>query len=215
MRIKEEIFQTLHAVPFVCGPIENNTFALYEEESKDCIVIDPSFSFDRVLDHIQMLGYQPREYWLTHGHYDHFVGTAYEESRETGTESLLHPLDEILFDEGINSLKKAFPLITKSPRPRMNLYDGMALNVGKYAFEVLHTPGHAPGHCCFYCKEAGWLFSGDLIFYHSYGRTDLTGGNENTLMQSIRSRILTLPQETLIMPGHEDFTTVRDERVFY
>ena len=93
--------------------------------------------------------------------------------------------------------------------------NGMILNVGKYEFEVLFTPGHAPGHCCFYCREAGWLFSGDLVFWHSYGRTDLTGGNEETLMQSIRERILTLPEDTLILPGHENYTTVKDEKIFY
>lgn len=215
MRVQEIHFEKLHAVPFICGPIENNTFALYEEESKDCVIIDPSFSFDRVLAHVKELGYQPREYWLTHGHYDHFVGTGYPASRELGIEARMHPLDKILFNEGVATLRRVIPNIKDYPEPRMDLSDGTILNVGKYTFEVLFTPGHAPGHCCFYCKEAGWLFSGDLVFFHSYGRTDLTGGDEATLMRSIRERILTLPEETLILPGHEDYTTVRDEKVFY
>ena len=215
MNVREVSFETLHAVPYICGPIDNNTYALIDEESKDCVIIDPSFSFARVLRHVRELGYQPREYWLTHGHYDHFVGTAYPESLALGIEARMHPLDEPLFYEGIKSLKNSFPVIQNSPKPRMDLADGMELKVGKYIFEVLFTPGHAPGHCCFYCSQAGWLFSGDLVFWHSYGRTDLTGGDEATLMRSIRERILTLPEETLIFPGHEDYTTVKDEKIFY
>ena len=215
MRIQEVTFGTLHAVPFICGPIANNTYALCDEESRDCVVIDPSFAFDRVLSRLGELGYQPREYWLTHGHYDHFAGTAYPESLDLKIEARMHPLDEPLFYEGIETLRYHFPFIKNSPKPKMDLTGGMMLNVGKYSFEVLFTPGHAPGHCCFYCKEAGWLFSGDLVFWHSYGRTDLTGGDEKTLMRSIRESVLTLPEDTLIFPGHEAYTTVKGEKIFY
>ena len=215
MIVQEVIFETLHALPFICGPISNNTYALYDEESKDCVIIDPSFSFDRVLEKVKALGYEPREYWLTHAHWDHFVGTAYPESINSGIQARVHPRDEILFDEGIRSMRWQIPFIGNSPRPVTDLTDGQELHVGKYIFQVLLTPGHAPGHCCFYCAQAGWLFSGDLVFFQSYGRTDLTGGSLPTLMKSIRERVLTLPDDTLILPGHEDYTFVRDEKVFY
>ena len=215
MIVQEVIFETLHALPFICGPIANNTYALYDEESKDCVIIDPSFSFDRVLEKVKSLGYEPREYWLTHAHWDHFVGTAYPESINSGIQAHVHLLDEILFDEGIRSMKRQIPFIGNSPRPVTDLADRQELHVGKYVFRVLLTPGHAPGHCCFYCEQAGWLFSGDLVFFHSYGRTDLTGGSLPILMKSIRERVLTLPDDTLILPGHEDYTFVRDEKVFY
>ena len=215
MIVQEVIFETLHALPFICGPIANNTYALYDEESKDCVIIDPSFSFDRVLEKVKSLGYEPREYWLTHAHWDHFVGTAYPESITSGIQARVHPQDEILFDEGIRSMKRQIPFIGNSPRPVTDLADLQELHVGKYVFQTLLTPGHAPGHCCFYCEQAGWLFSGDLVFFHSYGRTDLTGGSLPTLMKSIRERVLTLPDDTLILPGHEDYTFVRDEKVFY
>ena len=215
MIVQEVIFETLHALPFICGPIANNTYVLYDEESKDCVIIDPSFSFDRVLEKVKALGYEPREYWLTHAHWDHFVGTAYPESINSGIQARVHPQDEILFDEGICSMKRQIPFIGNSPRPVTDLADLQELHVGKYVFQVLLTPGHAPGHCCFYCEQAGWLFSGDLVFFHSYGRTDLTGGSLPTLMKSIRERVLTLPDDTLILPGHEDYTFVRDEKVLY
>ena len=215
MNIEEKQFETLHAVPFVEGWIANNTYAVFDEESGECVIIDPSFNFGRVLSKVKESGYEPKEFWLTHGHYDHFIGTGYPKSLETGCSSRMHPLDEPLFYEGIETLKKTFPFIQDAPLPRMDLEDGLILKVGKYEFETLHTPGHAPGHCCFYCEQAGWLFSGDLVFYHSYGRTDLTGGSEEVLMKSIREKVLTLPPETLIMPGHEDYTTVGDEKRFY
>ena len=215
MKVQELVFENLHAVPFVCGYIDNNTFVIYDDESKDCVVIDPSFSFDRVLGWMQEHGLKPREYWLTHAHYDHILGMAYPEALELGVPSRLHPADEVLYKQAKASMAQAIPMIVNTPAPRMDLEDGMTLNVGPYEFKVLFTPGHAPGHCCFYCEKAGWLFSGDLVFYQSYGRTDLTGGNFETLMKSIREKILTLPPETLIMPGHEDYTCVRDEKVFY
>lgn len=215
MIVQEVIFETLHAFPYICGPIANNTYALFDEESKDCVFIDPSFSFDRVLAHTAELGYRPREYWLTHGHYDHFVGTAYPESLSLGVSAHMHPLDEVLFLEGTTQMRQQIPFIQNSPEPVPDLEDGKVLNVGKYSFTTLFTPGHAPGHCCFYCEQAGWLFSGDLVFYHSCGRTDLTGGNTAVLFRSIRERILTLPPETLILPGHEDYTFVKDEKAFY
>ena len=111
--------------------------------------------------------------------------------------------------------RRMLPVIVNTPKPVMDLEDGKLLHVGNYTFQTLYTPGHAPGHCCFYCEQAGWLFSGDLVFFQSYGRTDLTGGSEAVLMKSIREKVLTLPDETLVMPGHEDFTTVGDEKVFY
>ena len=215
MNVQDVSFQTLHVIPFICGPIANNTYAVCDDESKDCVIIDPSFAFDRVLKHLEEQGWQPREYWLTHGHYDHFAGTGYESSRALGVDAHLHPLDEPLFYEGIETLKKAFPVIKNSPKPKLDLADGMKRCVGKYSFEVLFTPGHAPGHCCFYCQEASWLFSGDLVFYHSYGRTDLTGGDYKTLITSIQERVLSLPDDTLILPGHEEYTSVREEKRFY
>lgn len=215
MNIQEVSFETLHVVPFICGPIENNTYALYDEESKDCVIIDPSFAFDRVLAILEEHGFRPREYWLTHAHYDHIVGTAYPASRKLNVASHLHPEDKPLFREAIQTQKRMIPFIADCPEPVTDLSDGFMLHVGRYQFSTLFTPGHAPGHCCFYCKEAGWLFSGDLVFLHSYGRTDLTGGSLKTLMKSIREKVLTLPENTLILPGHEDYTFVRDEKVFY
>ncbi len=215
MQINEVSSGTLRSVPYVLGPIENNTYLLYDEETKDCVVIDPSFDFDRVLRDIEKRGLKPREIWLTHGHFDHFVGTGYPAALALGIDAHMHPSDENVFREYQRSMASAIPFIKDCPLPVMDLTDGGTLRVGKYEFTTLLTPGHSPGHCCFYCEEAGWLYSGDLVFWHSYGRTDLPGGSEDALMTSIREKVLTLPDDTLIMPGHNDFTSVRGERMFY
>ncbi len=127
----------------------------------------------------------------------------------------MHPDDEIIRENGGIASNSSAGQEKYCPKPAIHLRDGMTLAVGKYEFQVLHTPGHAPGHCCFYQKEAGWLFTGDLIFYHDCGRTDLLGGNPAALMNSIREKILTLPDETLIFPGHEEFSSVGAEKPYY
>ncbi len=215
MQVSEVSSGTLRSVPYVLGPIENNTYLLYDEETKDCVVIDPSFGFDRVIPDIEKRGLKPREIWLTHGHFDHFVGTGYPASLALGINAHMHPLDESVFKGYRQSMASSVPFIKDCPLPVMDLTDGGTLRVGKYEFTTLLTPGHSPGHCCFYCEAAGWLYSGDLVFWHSYGRTDLPGGSEDALMTSIREKVLVLPDDTLIMPGHNDFTSVRGERMFY
>lgn len=215
MRVQPLIYKNLQMTPFVNGFLENNTYVLCDAESKDCVVIDPSFHFETVLKAIEAAGLKPREYWLTHGHFDHFIGIGCKEALQLGVPSLLHPLDEEIFIHGCESARAEHPLTKDCPKPEMKLEDGMFLHVGAYQFQVLLTPGHSPGHCCFYCAEAKWLFSGDLVFYRSYGRTDLMGGSETALFKSIREKVLTLPDDTLIFPGHNDFTNVADEREIY
>ena len=99
-----------------------------------------------------------------------------------------------------------------TPKPNYNFREGDQLQVGKYNFEVLHTPGHSSGHVVFHCRSEKILFSGDLIFKQGVGRTDLLGGSHSTLLESIRRAVLTLPDETKIFSGHGPDTTVGKER---
>lgn len=215
MRVQPLSWKTLQMKPYINGFLENNTYVLSDIDSGDCVIIDPSFHFELVLADMQKNGLQPREYWLTHGHFDHFIGIGCPEALDLKVPCRMHALDNEIFREGGESARSEHPLTKNCPFPQLPLEDGMLLNVGAYAFKVLLTPGHSPGHCCFYCAEAGWLFSGDLVFYQSYGRTDLMGGDTDALFQSIREKVLTLPDDTLIFPGHNDFTVVKDERPIY
>ena len=205
----------LKMIPFVLGFISNNSYALYDDRTNDCIVIDPSLHFDEVLLKLDEKGLRPRDFWLTHGHFDHYIGTGEKAVLERGIPAHMHPLDQPLYESGGVSLRAPLPQMKFCPQPVTDLEDGKILKVGAYEFQVLHTPGHAPGHCCFYCAEAGWLFSGDLIFYHTYGRTDIFQSCEADLFRSLREKVLTLPEDTLIFPGHEEFTRVGEEKMMY
>lgn len=215
MKIESLQYQSLRVVPFVLGFLNNNTYVVFDEETKDCVVIDPSIHFEEVLKRMDKAGLVPREYWITHGHFDHYIGGGTDESLALNPPLHMHPADKPLFEDGGVSLRGPLAKTAKCPMPILDLEDNKIMKVGNYEFKVIHTPGHAPGHCCFYCEAAGWLFSGDLIFYHSFGRTDLLGGDETVIFESIRRKVLTLPEDTIIMPGHDDFTTVANEKFIY
>ena len=208
-------FEKLEMIPFQLGPINNNTYLIAETELKECIVIDPSFDFEIELERISMEGWTLKAIWLTHAHFDHIAGVAPAMKSRKDIALAMHPADEIIRAKGGTANPATSGNSVPIPKPTIDLKDQMKIYLGSYAFTVLHTPGHAPGHCCFYQPEAGWLFTGDLIFFHDYGRTDLIGSDPQALMRSIREKILVLPDETLIFPGHDDFTSVGNEKSFY
>ena len=208
-------YQDLLMIPFQAGPILNNTYVVADVKQNVCIVIDPSYEFEKVLDFIKEKGWKIAAYWLTHSHMDHIIGTPTAFDFDPPIPLAMHPEAEAIRRNGGSARPHGATPVFKSPDPSILFTDGMILKVGDYAFEVRYTPGHAPGHCCFYSKDAGWLFTGDLVFYHDRGRTDLIGGSEEVEIASIRNKVLTLPDDTVIFPGHEDFTSVGEERQFY
>ncbi len=148
---------------------------------------------------------------LTHGHWDHLwdAGPIIEAQKCT---SYGHRDDARLFAEP--NLMASFGLpATLHPVPISQfLNEGDILDLGPYHFEILHLPGHCPGSIGLYEKSEGVLFGGDVLFAGSVGRTDLPGGSHEVLMKSIKEKVLTLPQETVVLPGHGPSTTVKDEK---
>ncbi len=208
-------FEDLVMIPFQMGPIKNNTFLIADTKTQECVVIDPSFGSEAVLDRIKKEGWKLKAVWLTHAHFDHLAGVEELMASIPDVVLAMHPADEIIRAKGGVANSATSSAGVSSPKPSIDLKDQMELSIGSYHFIVLHTPGHAPGHCCFYQPEAGWVFTGDLVFYHDYGRTDLIGSDPEALMRSIHEKILVLPDKTLIFPGHEDFTSVENEKPFY
>ncbi len=157
----------------------------------------------------------PAALLVTHGHIDH-VGAAGALARSTGVTAYLHPDDDWLVAEPEVQLRALFGMVPDgewAPPERFDpLADGQVLEVGGLAFEALHTPGHTPGHCCFQLAEHGILFSGDQLFAGSIGRTDLPGGDYDTLMRSMADKVLPLPADTRVLPGHGPETTLARER---
>jgi glyoxylase-like metal-dependent hydrolase (beta-lactamase superfamily II) len=187
---------------FEVGPLGCNCSIVADPGGRDAVVIDPGGDVPSILDVLRTHGLRCVAIVHTHAHFDHILGTE-ELARETGAPAWLHPGDRFLWD-GIAMQGAWFGLTDlRPPPPPQELVDGQTLAVGAGdPLAVLHTPGHTPGSVCFRAASANLLFSGDTLFRMGIGRTDLPGGDTAELMRSIRERLLSLPGETRVVPGH-------------
>ena len=203
----------LEILHFTLGPVSTNTYLIADTQTRRAAVIDPAWDGKKILSAAQKQGWQIEYLWYTHAHFDHFGGAA---EVAAGCDPLpvvaLHPKDHPLWRVKGGAPLFGISLEDPGPEPSLDLYHGQTLQLGGIRIEVRHTPGHTPGHVVFYCPAAGVLFSGDLIFRGSVGRTDLPGGDWNTLARSLREQVLTLPDETRIFSGHGPASTVGLER---
>ncbi len=203
---------TLSVVTLQVGPMGNNTYLVGDEASQQAVIIDPSFDSEVVLEEAQRRGWAIVAIWLTHAHFDHIAGVAalanaFEPELPVG----LHAADLPLYQEAGGG--RMFGMqIRPGPEPQIFFEDGQQVWVGEQALEVRHTLGHTAGHVVFYAPEAGLVLCGDLIFYHSVGRTDLPGSSQEALLKSIQAKIFPLPDETRLLSGHGPETTVGEEK---
>lgn len=201
----------LQVVVIPNGSFGQNTVLLIDEATRAAVVIDPGEEHARILSAIRHRELQVQAIWLTHGHVDHIWGTDAIRTA-TGAEVWLHPADRPWYDRFADQCRHfGFAPTTPLNPPDHELVDGQRLHVGSHAFEVRHVPGHSPGHVAFIGD--GLCISADVLFAGSVGRTDLVGGNHEQLIQSIRTRLLTLPDETRVITGHGPETTIGAERV--
>ncbi len=201
-------------LPLPLGPLQTNCYLIADPTPGEATVIDPADEADAILTEAERRGWRIAQIWITHPHFDHLGALPDLVSRlEPAPLIALHPDDRLLYDAGGGAALFGFSL-PPLPLPTLDLVHGQTLSLGRFRFEVRHTPGHTPGHCVFYCKEAAACFCGDLIFQTSVGRTDLPGGDWETLENSIREQIFSLPDETRLFAGHGPQTTVGDEKMF-
>ena len=194
------------------GPMENNSYLIADPETHQAAVIDPSFESEPVLEEAAQRGWTLTQVWLTHAHFDHIAGVrTVTESTQPHLPVGLHPADLPLWKQGGGARFFGFQ-IDPGPKPTIAFSHGQTLRLGSQTVEVRHTPGHTDGHVVFYAPEGSFAVCGDLIFYHGVGRTDLPGGSHQTLLQSIREHILTLPPTTRLLCGHGPETTVEEEK---
>jgi hydroxyacylglutathione hydrolase len=192
------------------GVFAENCYLIVDEEAKQCAVVDPGEEAGLILHKIAETGATPVGIWLTHAHLDHVVGVA-RTAQETGAPVWLHPGDRPLYD-AVPQQAGAFGLVPPAelPAPNRDLAHGAELSVGVLRFEVRHAPGHSPGSVCF--VGHGVAFVGDVLFAGSIGRTDLPGGDFETLITSIERELLSLPDDTIVYSGHGPETTIGRER---
>jgi hydroxyacylglutathione hydrolase len=192
------------------GPLDNNTYLLVCEETRETAVVDVGFEPEAVLEAIRRLALDVRLLLNTHAHYDHVAGMRAVQ-QAAGGEYWLHPADRPLLDH-LSEQGAAFGLpAAEAPRPVHDLAHGQSIAFGRVRLEVIHTPGHSPGGVCFRAGDELWC--GDTLFAGSVGRTDLPGGSFETLEHSIRTRLFVLGDAVRAHPGHGPETTIGHERI--
>ena len=186
------------------GPFQENCYLLADAASGDAVLIDPGDEGDRLVAAVEHSGVTLRALWITHGHVDHIGGIA-AVKRRWEVPVHLHPLDESLYKAGSRQAAYYGLPFDEPPPPDRSFAEGDRIALGGLEFDVLHCPGHAPGHVVFHGH--GVLFGGDCLFAGSIGRTDLPMSNPADLSASLE-RLSALPPETRVLPGHGPETTI-------
>lgn len=194
----------------VLGQLQTNCYLVWDEKSTETIIIDPADEGSYIGQKIIDLKLKPKFIVATHGHFDHILG-ATELALAFNLPFLMNDQDEFLLQKNQASVKY-FLGFNADPPPKISktLKEGNFLVIGRDKLEVIETPGHTPGSICLYSK--GVLFSGDTLFKNGIGRTDFSYSSHADLLSSIKEKLLILPPETLIYPGHGEETTVNDEQ---
>ena len=191
----------------IVGPLQVNCYIVYDEHSLDAVVIDPGDQPEKVLKLAKSKGLRISSIICTHGHFDH-TGGIYTIREKTGAKILLH-IDELPVYTRAESQGAIWGFnIVQPPHPDQFVKDGDEISAGSLMLRVIHTPGHSPGGICL--ATEGIVFTGDTVFAGSIGRTDFPGGSIEALKVSFK-KILSLPPETILYPGHGNWTTVSDE----
>lgn len=192
------------------GVFQENCYILADPEQREAVLIDPGEEADLFLRRLRTERLDLQAVWLTHAHLDHILGVR-QVVETTGVPVYLHPADRPLYD-GISNQGQwlGYRDLEPPPPPDGTLAPGESVTVGHLSFEVRHVPGHSPGSVAFVGHDLAVV--GDALFAGSIGRTDLPGGDAETLLQSIREQLLSLPDATMVYAGHGPETTIGRER---
>ena len=194
------------------GVFAENCYIVVDEAARECAIVDPGEEAGLILHKVAATGAKPVAIWLTHAHLDHVLGVP-RVAAETGAPVWLHPADRALYD-GVPQQAAWFGLEAPGalPAPDEDFAHGVAVRVGGLRFDVRHTPGHSPGSVCLIAPGGRIALGGDVLFAGSIGRTDLPGGDFETLISSIERELLPLSDDTILYSGHGPETTIGRER---
>lgn len=194
------------------GVCQTNTYFLYREGNKEIVVFDPADRGDYLFGKFEEQGFQVAAILLTHGHFDHILGIGKLKELTEAKVYCSEAERDLVMDASLNVSQQFRRSCTVNPD--ILLKDGEVINIAGIELKMLLTPGHTAGSCCYYVKEAGFLISGDTLFSESVGRTDFPTGSMGALINSIKEKLLCLPGDTKVYPGHGVPTTIQYEKEY-
>ena len=204
----------IHIHSFVFSPFQENTYIVWDDKGI-CLIFDPgcydSQEWDQLRNFLRENSLQPTRLINTHCHLDHIFGNHYIEN-EYGLKPEFHKAEVPIFtNAGIAASMYGVSLV-QGEEPENYLTENDTIAIDDTELKIFFTPGHSPGSISFYNERDGWLISGDVLFYNSIGRTDLPGGDHQTLLRSIFEKLMPLPEETEVYSGHGPATTIGEEK---
>lgn len=188
---------------------QTNTWMVYDDESKEALLIDPAYPDQSLADHIQKMQLRIVMIINTHGHADHIGGNDFF-AQLFAAPIAIHNDDAIMLVNAKKNLSAYMDMPITGSAAAVMLKDQDSISMGAYSFHVIHTPGHTPGSICLH--SGAYLFSGDTLFEQSIGRTDLPGGNHQAIITSIKEKLYRLPDNTIVFPGHGPKTNIGIEK---
>ena len=195
---------------FLTGILSTNCYVAWNEQTKEAVIVDPAAYSKKLAEFLREEGLKPQAVLLTHGHFDHIMGLD-ALLEEYPVPVYVHEAEKGLIADPKTNLSLTY---TNGYVFEDAIYvtDGQKIAAAGVTFEVLFTPGHTSGGCCYYAETENMLFSGDTLFRCSVGRSDLPTGDETTLIRSIKEKLLVLPENTVVYPGHMAATTIQTEK---
>ena len=198
---------------YMVGSVMTNCYVLAEKEKSEAALIDPGDEAEYLLRECEKQGLSVKAILLTHGHYDHMLAVPALREK-TGAPVYAAEAETALLADAQMNLSASWERQPTVLTADVRLRDGEEFSLLGHTMRMLLTPGHTAGSCCYYLPEKGWLFSGDTLFYESYGRTDLPTALPARIGRSVREQLLVLPTETAVFPGHGDATTIGHEKKY-
>lgn len=203
-------------LPLTFNPVQENTYLVYDNDTRECVIFDPgcftNAEEQQLVDTLEKHQLKPVKLINTHCHFDHVFGNAFV-MKKYGLELGIHELEVPVLERGPVTVQMyGLPPMTASPPADYFIAEGDTVTLGNNQFSVLFCPGHSPGSICFYNAADAYLIAGDVLFDGSVGRTDLPGGDHQALIGSILTKLMPLPDETVVWPGHGRPTTIGKER---